>query len=134
MQEERWKLVQEKASKSKLELEQLLTDDKFLTQIKTIAKKYQLELDSDTEQLIKYIAAGGYVQGIEKLLDRDWAVNQAIRFWAAFTGRGSTKQRAFEFVCELLGLRAASKSTGANTLINVAFDTLKAVDAEETSS
>lgn len=130
MQDERWKVVQEKASKFKEEQEALFNDDKFQARVKKLAAKYNLELDNDTEELIKYISAGGFVQGIEKLLDRNWAINMAIRFWASFTGRGSTKQRAFEFVCELLGLRTPGKGQNPSHLIQVAFEASKE-DAEE---
>lgn len=135
MHDERWKLEREKGSPSEPQapsLPDIINDEKFNARVRQIAAKHRLELDSDAEELIRYIAAGGYVQGIGKILDRDWALNQALRFWASFTGRSSTRQRAFEFICELLGLRQATKGSSASQLIDVAFDVATDTNAQKT--
>lgn|SRR3990167_4775871 len=97
--------------------------DKFDAKIKAIAAKHDLELDSDAMLIIEHITRGGFVQGVSKMIDKEWALNEAIRYWKSdhCRARASTTQRCFEFICELANLLPQGKSGITPVLADVDF-------------
>ena len=98
----------------------LNTDElKELTRIKRIMEKYELELDKDTEEIVKYVIRGHSVSGISKMLTKEWAINKLLQMWGEPTLSPAIKQRAFEFMCDLLGHtpKTSEKSTNVMDIV-----------------
>lgn len=96
--------------------------------IQEIAKKHDLQLDSDTDALVKFIVKGGHVEGIEKLTSKSWLLNQAIKFWGQMVEKNiisSVRQRAFEYICELAGHMKTGEKNTASQLVDVIIDAVK---------
>lgn len=102
-------------------LEDEIEAEKAYERVQELALKKEIELDADTIALVKYIIRGHYVGNIGKFMTRDWALNEAIRYWGELREKhsyGSATQRAFEIICELSGLIGTGK-TEATELVNV---------------
>lgn len=108
-------------------LESLYEEEKALAEIKRLADKYQLELDSDFEALVKHVVHGHYVGGISRLASKEWFLNEALKYWGELRDKkiyGSQTQRAFEVIGEILGYLGNSNNQKTPTLVDVTIDAL----------
>lgn len=99
--------------------------EKAYAEVKSLCEKYELELDEDTSKIVQYICEqGAILKNAQKLLTKDWAVCTALRFWE-LCKIPSTKQRAFEFLCDMLGHTPQYGSRSTGQLLDITY---KAVD------
>lgn len=95
----------------------LSSDDlKELTRIQRLLEKHSLEVDNETEQILKYVIKGNVVNGIAKMLTKDWAINKLVQMWGEPSLSPMVKQRAFEFMCDMLGHTPTGKSQGPHVM------------------
>ena len=82
-----------------------LREEKANAKVKRLLVKHELELDAETEEILKsVIASGSKLRGAEKLIDKDFIIMHQVRMLYDDKVRVSTKQRILEFLAEMNGL------------------------------
>ena len=76
--------------------------DKEMAKIKSLCEKHQLTLDRETNDIVRHVMRGAVVEGVSKILSRDWLISTQL-YLIEKTKRDSTRQRALEYIGELLG-------------------------------
>ena len=84
------------------------------SELNQLMVKYDVKVDQDTEILVREILEGYNLRNPQGILLKDWAICEAMRraFDTGPKARSSTRQRSFEFLCELLGFTTGRKSAG----------------------
>jgi hypothetical protein len=106
-------------------LEAEVEAEKAYQRVVELAKKHELELETDLSELVKHILLGHYVGGVGKLFTKEAYLNEAIRYWAELRAKkiyGPTTQRAFECIGELLGYLGDDKSRKMAGTVEVVID------------
>ena len=91
--------------------------------VKALCAKHGLELDTETEEIIRAILKGALVQGIGKLITRDWIICEELKFYDRVT-RDSTKQRILEHLANMLGY-TGSGSNKDNLFVDAVIGEIK---------
>lgn len=88
-----------------------LEEQKLQAKIKRLLERNDLEIDEDAERVVALIVQEGLAIGnLQKVFNRDWAIRVALKRMYDQDLRSSTRQRCFEFACELLNLVPTSGS------------------------
>ena len=99
--------------------------DKAYAEVAALCLKYDLELDTDTGAIVQYICTqGAILKNAQKILTKDWATCTILAFWYNCK-MPATKQRAFEFLCDMLGHTPQYGSRSTGQLLDITY---KAVD------
>lgn len=78
-----------------------------MSKIKELCQKHSLTLDKETSEIVRHAMRGAVIEGVSKLLSRDWLISTQL-YLIEKTKRDSTRQRALEYIGELLGFNANS--------------------------
>lgn len=89
---------------------------KALARVQKYVEAGELDLDDDMEAVIKLIVKDGVNINPSKVLTKDWAIRAALRRMYDEDIRSSTRQRCFEFVCELMGFIDTGKKAGISAI------------------
>lgn len=101
--------------------------NKAYAEVKELCDKYEIELDRDTQKIVKYICEQGVVaKNVGKILTKDWAISEQLRFWYN-EKKASTKQRAFEFLCDMLGHTPQYGSRSTGQLLDITYKSIEGV-------
>ena len=89
-----------------------------LARIEKLLAKHDLEIDRETDEIVRFVVHGKTVSGVEKLLSKSWFINQLLRVWGDRTTSASVRQRALEFMADVLGHTPQGPKTG-QTIMDV---------------
>lgn len=99
--------------------------DKAYADVAALCRKYEIELDYDTAAIVRHICESGAVAlNAGKVLNKDWAVSTQLQFWSAQT-KPETKQRAFEFLCDMLGHSPQYGSRSTGQLLDITYKSIE---------
>ena len=99
--------------------------DKAMVKIKKLLERHDLELDDDAERVVRAITEDGLSVGnLPNVLNKDWAIRVALKRMYDLDLRSSTRQRCFEFACELLGLLPQGRAS-SNLIADVTVNAIK---------
>lgn len=116
-------LERDKDSADKEELR--IEAEKRMVTIRRKLLQYGLELDADLDDIVKGVAVDGLaITGLEKVLDKDFIIRKLLQTIHNLDERSSTRQRALEFLAELLGVVPKGSTSDANRVIDVTVGTL----------
>lgn len=102
--------------------------EKAYAEVAALCQKYELELDTDTQSIVKYICEqGAILKNASKLLTKDWAICTVLQFWYNCTNINA-KQRAFEFLCDMLGHTPQYGARSTGQLLDITY---KAIDVRQ---
>lgn len=100
-------------------------DEKNNGRIRKLIAKHELEVDSDTEEIIRHmVTEGKKLKGVSKLIDHDFIVMLQLRMLYDENVRTSTKQRIIEFLAELNGLMPTGAKGMAAAVANLTMEAI----------
>lgn len=89
-----------------------------MSKIKELCQKHNLNLDKETNEIVRHVMRGAVVEGISKLLSRDWLISTQL-YLIEKTKRDSTRQRALEYLGELLGYNQNSGKSKEGQVMDI---------------
>ena len=89
-----------------------------MARVQELCQKHSLNLDKETNEIVRHVMRGAVIEGISKMLSRDWLISTQL-YLIEKTKRDSTRQRALEYLGELLGFNPNSGKSKEGQVMDV---------------